>query len=140
MMHSVLLRDVVLRILMKFNKTSFFRFVLSGGANTVLTYLLYLLLILFLDYKVSFTISYVAGMIFSYFANRFFVFNSGRGVNSAILFPVVYLIQYGCGLFIVWCWVGFFSLPEIFAPIVSVALLVPLTYIMMRFVFKDLKK
>lgn len=136
MMNFVLLTRNQVSSLMELSKNSFVRFIFSGGANTAFTYLVYLSLLCFFDYKVSFTISYISGIAFAYFANRFFVFNSDKGVSSVILLPVVYLIQYVMGLLIVAFWVDVLSLSAKLAPIASTVLLIPVTYVMMRFVFK----
>lgn len=115
--------------------STFTRFLVSGGFNTALTYLLYLVLFRFLSYSISYTIAFAAGIIIAYTLNRYFVFRSHRGVKTVALFPLVYLVQYLAGLGIVSLWVEVFGWNAVFAPIAAIALTVPLTFILSRLVF-----
>lgn len=114
---------------------SFFRFLLSGGINTAFTYAIYLILLHFLNYKVSYSIAYISGVILSFILNRFFVFATHKGIKSIVLYPFVYVFQYCFGLFIVWLWVSVLKLAPEIAPIVSIILTIPLTFILSRFIF-----
>ena len=113
----------------------FLRFVLSGGINTIVTYAIYLILLLIIDYKLAYTAAYVSGIALSYLLNRVFVFRTHRGWSSALLFPLVYLAQYLVGLAAVWVWVGQFGFPEPFAPLVAIAITIPMTYLLSKLVF-----
>ena len=84
----------------------FVRFLLSGVFNTATTYGLYPVLLRFVLYRTSYSLAYIIGVVLSYFLNRVFVFRSNRGLSTAALFPVVYLIQYLAGLSVVPLWKG----------------------------------
>lgn len=116
-------------------RNSFVRFLLSGGLNTVVTWALYLVLLNFIGYKTSYSISYVFGIVLAYLINRFFVFKTHRGVSSIMLFPLVYLFQYLLGLLIVWGWVEVFKMEVLFAPLISIIVSIPITYILTKYVF-----
>jgi len=77
----------------KLGTGSFFRFAVGGGINTVLTYLLFLLLSAFMPYVIAYTITYIAGIALSYVINSFFVFRTGRGWKAMIRFPIAYAVQ-----------------------------------------------
>lgn len=111
------------------------RFFLSGGLNTVITYCLYVILLQFMSYQVSYSISYITGIIISYFLNKIFVFRTHRGVRSALLFPLVYVAQYGFGIFLLWLWIDQASLNKAIGPLVVIVLSMPLTYLLTRLVF-----
>lgn len=115
---------------------SFVRFLLSGGFNTFFTWLMYIVLLNYFSYKTSYTISYVIGIIIAFTINRFFVFKSHRGIYSYLLFPLVYVFQYLAGLFIIWLWVDVINMNAIVAPIISVLILIPCTYILTKLIFK----
>ncbi|WP_455925526.1 GtrA family protein [Pseudomonas putida] len=117
-------------------KSSFVRFLLSGAFNTAVTYGLYLLLLNVLAYQASYTIAYVTGIVLAFVLNRFFVFQSHRGLTSIILFPTVYLAQYLLNLIVVWLWVDRLHLSDKLAPLAAIALSVPVTYGLSRHVFK----
>jgi putative flippase GtrA len=115
------------------------RFLLSGGANTVLTYGLYLVLIRLLPYQISYTIAFVVGVALAYFLNRFFVFQSKGKFGTALLFPMIYGAQYFVNLLIIFYWVEILGYSELFAPVVACGIVVPLNFIGSRFLFTSKK-
>jgi len=125
------MRSLVTRIIY----SRFIRFLLSGGLNTLITYGIYLVLLQMMSYRLSYTIAYVAGIAILYLFNRWFVFRTHRGLRSMLLFPLVYVFQYGFGLFILWLWVDQAKFSETIGPLVVVVLSVPLTYLLTRIIF-----
>jgi putative flippase GtrA len=115
--------------------SSFLRFLISGGVNTVTTYAVYLALLQVTGYKLAYSIAYVFGIVLSFVINRFFVFQTHRGWRSMLLFPLVYLAQYVVSLGVVWAWVECFHLMKELAPLVAVVITIPLTFVLSRFVF-----
>jgi putative flippase GtrA len=118
-------------------RAPFIRFLLSGGLNTAATYLLYLLLLYFLPYSISYTVSFIAGIVIAYFLNRLFVFRNSAGWRTVTLFPLVYLIQYLAGLGIVLIWVEVFGWSAFFAPLAAIIFTIPLTFILSYWVFNN---
>jgi Predicted membrane protein len=116
-------------------KSSFLRFLISGGINTSVTYLVYLSLLKITGYKAAFTIAYVLGIALAFAINRLFVFQTHRGWRSVIMFPFVYLIQYLASITIVWLWVEKFGLPMEAAPLTAIVVTIPLTFVLSRLVF-----
>lgn len=116
-------------------KFGFFRFLVSGVFNTALTYVVYLLLLMVIPYQLSYTISYVLGIVLAFWLNRSFVFKSHRGIRSLLFFPFVYLFQYLIGMLMLWVWVERLGLNQELAPIAAVVITVPLTYVLSRLVF-----
>lgn len=117
-----------------------FRFLFSGGLNTALTWLLYLLLLNVLSYRVSYTLAFATGIALAYLLNRTFVFRSHRGLRSVLWMPLIYLAQYLTGLLVVWLWVEKLHWPEQFAPLVAVLITLPLNYAASRFAFISPRK
>lgn len=117
------------------NRNTALRFMISGGLNTLVTWLIYLMLLNHSGYKVSYTTAYVIGIFLGFLFNRFFVFRIDSGVISAILFPFVYLVQYLLGLLIVWVWVDLIGMQATLAPIASTILTIPVTFILSRYIF-----
>ncbi|BFI96982.1 MAG: GtrA family protein [Rhodanobacter sp.] len=116
-------------------RSRFLRFLVSGGLNTAVTYIIYVALLQILEYRLAYTVAYVVGILLSYSLNRAFVFRSHRGWSSVLLFPFVYLAQYLVSLAIIWIWVGKLGLPKLLAPPVAVLISIPLTYLFSGFVF-----
>jgi len=115
--------------------SKFLRFIISGGANTAVTYLIYLMLLHFTTYQISYTIAYVVGIFAAYFINRHFVFRTHRGWQSIVLFPLVYVIQYLVSMCVLRLWVEQLHLSKEFAPLVAIAITVPLTFALSRIIF-----
>lgn len=118
-----------------FLQSTFLRFLISGGFNTALTYALYLLLLIFLPYEIAYTISYLSGILIAYIFSRYFVFKKSNGLKSKILFPLIYVIQYGIGLAVIWFCIEKIGLPEWIAPIISICATIPLTYLLSKILF-----
>jgi putative flippase GtrA len=114
---------------------AFLRFLISGGINTAFTYAIYLILLHFINYQISYAISYVVGIATSFVLSKYFVFRSDRGAKSAILFPFVYLIQYLIGVFVLWVWVDLASLSKAAGPAIVVCVTIPVTFLLSRAIF-----
>lgn len=114
---------------------AFARFLAVGLANTGATYLLYLLLLRWFGYRTSYTIAFVAGIFIAYELNRIVVFRAQRSASSMFAVPLIYLLQYGVGLGIVSAAVEWLSVPRPYAPLLSIAVTVPLTFLLNRWAF-----
>lgn len=116
-------------------RSLFVRFLLSGAFNTVATWLLYLLLIQFLSYRVGYSIAFFTGIALAYVLSRHFVFRREGGAAAVAVFPLIYLFQYLLGLGIVSVWVEVLGWQEALAPLAAIALTVPITFFLTRRVF-----
>ncbi|MDD2031065.1 GtrA family protein [Pseudomonas sp. 39167] len=119
----------------KWLEIKFFRFLLTGGLNTIATYFLYLALLNILPYIWSYSISYVCGIFLAFVLNRFFVFKEHQGLKTVLLLPMVYVAQYTIGILVVWLWVRKLLLPEYLAPLAAIIISLPLTYILSKLIF-----
>jgi len=117
------------------SRSSFLRFLISGGVNTGATYGMYLLLLQFMGYKPAYTVAYIFGIVLGFLLNRLFVFQAHRGWRSLVLYPFVYLAQYLVSLAIVWAWVERLHMPASIAPLFAIVITIPLTYVLSRIVF-----
>lgn len=117
------------------HKGSGLRFLIAGGLNTVVTYLMYLVLLRITSYQISYAIAFVSGIAISYVLNRVFVFKVHQGYRSVLMLPLAYLIQYLTGAAVVWIWVDLWHQHPMLAPAVSIAVTLPLTYFLSKFAF-----
>ncbi|WP_306108896.1 GtrA family protein [Pseudomonas sp. ANT_J12] len=113
----------------------FARFLLSGGFNTLSTYLVYLLLLAFFSYQISYTISYLLGVVLSYFLNRVVVFKAHQGLRSVLLFPFIYVLQYLSTSFALWLLVDNLDVDSRFALLIAIVAFVPLNYFLSSKIF-----
>lgn len=114
---------------------SFRRFLLSGAVNTALTYLVYLVLLAVLGHRLSYSVSFGAGIALAYSLNRIYVFREHSGWRSALATPAIYALQYLLGLSMVEIWVRWLRWPAEAAPLAAVVVTVPLTYFLSRKAF-----
>ncbi len=118
------------------SRMSFARFLVSGGFNTLFTYLVYLAALNVVSYRVSYSIAYASGILLAYVLNRIYVFKSHRGARSFLLLPLVYAVQYGLSMLILHVWVEMLGFSEKPAPLVAIALTVPVTYLLSKRIFR----
>ncbi len=121
---------------MKYINREFIRFVLFGGVNTLLGYLIYVILLIFLNYKASFTITYVSSIFISYYLNSKFVFYRKVSLKKGLMYPSVYLIQYLTCMLLLHIFVEILNLSKFIAPILAVLLTVPVTFFLSRSIIK----
>lgn len=114
----------------------FFRFLIAGAANTLSSYLLYLLLLAFFPYLLAYSLAYCAGIAISYFLNTRFVFRRQVSLATFLAFPIVYFVQYGLGALILWLLVDHAGVAPQFAMAAVIGATIPVTFLMSRFVLK----
>ena len=110
----------------------FIKFVGVGGINTVITYLLYLLLLFVFSYQVSYTFTYIFGIWLSYWLNLKFVFREIGSTKKMLFFPLVYLIQYLFGMIILYIMIEIFRIRIQLGPIIVVIITLPITFILSK--------
>ena len=128
------------RILSDPKAREFMRFILAGASNTLLTYLVYLLLFNWIGYRFSYLAAYVAGIIFSYFINTLFVFRAKPTKGTFLMYPLIYVVQYFFCAGILELSVKWLHIDAHFAPLVVVAMSVPLTFVLSRLVIVSGRK
>jgi putative flippase GtrA len=109
---------------------------IGGGANTVLTYGLYLLLDLAFSYRIAFTASYIIGIVFAYFFNALVVFKSGLSIKKFLQFPLVYVVQYLLSIGMLEVLVQGLNVSTMIAPMFVLAIVTPVTYLLSRWILK----
>jgi putative flippase GtrA len=117
---------------MRFINREFFRFILWGAVNTLAGYLIYVLLLLFLPYMVSYTVTYVIIVSMSYVLNAKFVFNERLAFKRAIKYPVVYVVQYLLGAASLYFLAAVLGVNKLVAPFLIVFVTIPVTFFLSR--------
>lgn len=120
---------------MRFIRYEAFRFLIAGSFNTVVTYLIYLLLLRYLDYKIAFTISFLGGVCFTLFLHSYFVFKSVITLKNLLQFPLFYITQYAVGLALLFFLINYLEVDQRIAPLVNVVLLTPINFFISRWLF-----
>lgn len=117
---------------MRFINREFYRFIFWGGINTLAGYLIYVLLLRFLPYLVSYSIAFVLSIFISYFLNSRFVFKQELKLGKAVKYPLVYLAQYLLGTVSLYLLVQIFKVNKLLAPALVVLVTIPVTYFLSR--------
>jgi putative flippase GtrA len=110
----------------------FVRFIVSGAANTGITYLLYLLLLPLLGYLTAYSAAYVIGVVLSYWLNSVFVFRQPMSWRTLLRFPLVYVVQFTLTGALLWLFVDVLGIDERFALLGAIAVTVPVTFLAAR--------
>lgn len=108
------------------------RFLAGGIANTLATLLLYWALLTVLPPHPAYAISFVAGIGLGYLINTGFVFGARRTWRNFAAFPLVYFAGYVAGAGVLELATARFGVDPHLAPLFSVAVSVPLTFVLMR--------
>ncbi|MBT9173985.1 MAG: hypothetical protein DDT21_02396 [Syntrophomonadaceae bacterium] len=112
------------------------RFLLGGGVNTAFTYALYLALNTILAYQLAYFIAYALGVVFAYWFNAAVVFRVPLSWKGLCSYPVVYLVHYLVSAFLLGGLVELAGIVESLAPLVVALVMVPVTYVMSKFVLE----
>lgn len=112
------------------------RFVVAGAVNTGVTYVLYLGLLQMMPYVAAYSVTYLAGIALGYALNAYVVFKVRPSVKSALMYPLVYFLNYLLGLSFLYAFVELLGAPIEIAPLFVVAASVPIMYVATQFIFK----
>ena len=123
-------------LLMRYTNKEFIKFAVVGLINTATTYIIYILLLNFLSYGISYTISYIGGIFISYVLNSYYVFKEKLNAKKMIQYPLVYLVQYGINAVMLYLLVGWLSMREEYAPLLVIIITIPITFILSRLIIK----
>ncbi|MGE4062577.1 MAG: GtrA family protein [Rhodospirillaceae bacterium] len=110
------------------------RFVAGGAANTAVTYAVYLALIRFMPYLWAYFVAYVIGIVIAFVVNSRFVFRVPLSLKRFFAYPLVYIVQYLVSTVLLAACVEVLGLSVSIAPLVVIATMIPVSYLLNRFV------
>lgn len=125
----------------------FIRFGIVGFSNTILSYIVYFIALFVLrkcgwcssiDYLVAQIMMFIVGVMWSFFWNRRYVFQIQAGGKGSILKSLVktYIMYSFTGLFLsgilLIMWVQVFHISEFIAPVINLAVTVPLNFVLAK--------
>jgi putative flippase GtrA len=120
----------------RFKNPEFWRFLVAGGINSLLAYLLYAALVTVVPYQLAYGLSYAAGIGISYLLNARYVFREKYSFKTFFRYPIVYLVQYILGSLLMYVGIDLFSLDKYVAPFLVIVMTIPITFILSRFIIK----
>lgn len=113
------------------------RFCIVGGLATAVHYGIYLLLQLWIWTLLAYTIGYVLSFLMNYMLTNYFTFRTKPSVQNGIGFVISHAVNYGLhiGLLELFLWLG---VSDVWAPIPVYCIVIPVNFLLVRFVFKNL--
>lgn len=111
------------------------KFFTLGVSNTLLSYLIYIMLLKFLKYEFAFTLSFIFSFFFTFYINHFYVFKPKKKrlmKNYLIIFMSYYLFS----LLSLKLLINVIKVSESIAPLISIIIIFPLNFIITKFFFK----
>ena len=114
----------------------FARFLVVGTANTAASYVVYLLLLLVVDYRVAYTVAFVAGLAGGYLMHARFVFGARPGARSAASYLVTYAAMYLVSFLVIYVAVDRLSVPKPLGMLAALAFTVPASFMLLRWGFR----
>jgi putative flippase GtrA len=114
----------------------FARFLFVGVANTAASYAIYLLLLLAVDYRIAYTVAYVAGLVGGYLAHARFVFGARPDPRSAATYLATYGAMYVVSLLVLTVAVDRLAVPKALGMLAALAFTVPASFLLLRWGFR----
>ena len=114
----------------------FLRFLVMGGANTIVAYAIYLLLLHWMRYEIAYTIGYAVGIAMAYLLSSRFVFRQPFRRRSAARFPLVYVAQFLISFVLLRIAVEWLRVPEWLALGFAVVATIPVTFVLSRWIIR----
>ncbi|MFO7524946.1 MAG: GtrA family protein [Ignavibacteriaceae bacterium] len=123
----------ILRNFLKNNILHFIKYSFVGIGNLFFTLILYIVFleVFYLEYKIAFTLSWLAGVFFTYFINFMWVFKPEEKITFRKRLPkyfFVFLSSYLINLLLLNILVEYFSLKPLFAQLFIIPLVVLINF------------
>jgi putative flippase GtrA len=109
----------------------FARFLVVGVINTAVSYAVYLVLLRVIDYRVAYTLAYLAGLAIGYWLQARFVFRARVDTRSAVAYVVTYVTMYLASVLMLWVAVDLVGVPKPWAMLVALCVTVPTTFLLL---------
>lgn len=116
-------------------KSEIIRFILTGGLAAAIHYGIYLLLDLWMNVNLAYTLGYLISFIVNYYLSNYFTFQTRPNVKNGLRFITVHLINYCLQMLLLnlFLWMG---VPPSFAPIFVFGIAVPVNFMLVRHALK----
>lgn len=118
------------------NLMQFIKFGMVGLSNTIITYIVYVVLVAIgVHYQVSYFIGYMAGIINAFYWNNKYVFKQEAGEERSIIKAFIksvmsYAGGYVSSSILLFVWITLLHLPELISPIISLCVTIPVNFIL----------
>ena len=104
------------------NLNKIYRFIIVGLANTISTYLIYIFLLRYIEYQLSYFFAYISGILFSFFMNSNFVFNAKVEKKLLLFYLTLYFFNYVASNYLLKILVVKIGVEEVYAPLIVICI------------------
>lgn len=117
----------------------FFRFVLTGGLNTLIYYLIYLYFYqnIKLIYIESHLIAFLGSAFISFFLTTYYTFKSKPTYKKFIKFPLTFLPNLIISTVLTFLLVDMLEINKTYASLIAMIISIPITFIISKKIIKD---
>lgn len=119
---------------------SWVRFLAVGGANFVVTYAVYLLALLVVEYRIAFTISFVAGLLFTSVLTIRHTFTTHLTVLRVAIYGAYYLLYFFVNIRFIELLVEDYAIDAKWAPLMSLVVLTPIHFLLSKVLVASFKR
>ncbi len=113
------------------------RFLIGGGANTLLSLMCYWgLSALGISAQIAYSIAYITTFFTSFAINTYFVFRTSWSWKRLGLFPMVHVVVYVCGLLVVTICQRY-GVPNFWIPIIALVATLPINFLLTRILMRS---
>lgn len=111
------------------------RYLMAGGVNTAVTYLVYLMLLPVIGYRVAYVAAFFLGIGFSFIMLRQWVFARPGKRFSLLYVGLSHVAQLTLGWLVIELWVIWMQQSPRLAPLVAIGVSMPLMFLIQRWIF-----
>ena len=115
------------------------RFLYGGLANTILSYTIYCILLSIFNFNISYILSVIFAILFSYKVNTNFVFKVKCGRATSFLFVMTYALQVILGIFLLNFLVEELEVAKLIAPLINIIVITPIIFIISNILTNSIK-
>jgi len=120
----------------KFNlNDNFFKYLFGGIYNIILSIALLNLLILEFDANIAFSITWIVGLIFSFYYNKKIVFQNNSSSFYIVFYFIIYLFLYILSLNLFELLILFYNFNKSLSMLIVIFLFLPINYFTSKFFF-----
>lgn len=118
-------------------KNKFVRFLIVGCVNTLVSYVIFSVLIYLVHYDFAYAGSYAFGILISYVLNGKWTFSKSIGFKGILTYPLVYIVQFSTGWLVLKYCIETLNFTENQAYILSTIISIPIGFLASKIYFKS---
>ena len=113
------------------------RFLVVGGFNTVVTYAIYCVLVIWFHPQIAWTMIFLLGIFLGYYTHSRLVFSVALGRRKAFAYALVQFLLYGLSSLVIYLGIKFGGLGPRIAGAVAIVINVPISFLISQHVLRD---